>query len=512
MNANVAGLGVTRGTPPVFDRGWLLVPPAIAALVAVLWPSFDSMLAQWANSTFNYCYLVVPISLYLAWRNRDRLVGLPLEPTALPLLLALPALAVWCAAIIVRVDMVHHAAAVAVLVLLIWSLVGHRIARAIAFPLGYLFLMVPCGDFLIPPLMHLTADVAAGAVMLTGIPVYQDGFVFSLPSGDFEVIEGCSGVRFLLTTIAAGLAFAYLAYESLAKRLVFLTLCVIMPIVGNLIRAYGVVMIVHLTNGRFGAGNDHVLYGTIFYAAILVGFFIVAARYSDPLPATSARPVSPPPRRSRPWLAFWPAPVALLLAAGVAAAPGVIQRSSPMAGGSVASVPGSVAGWSGPAAAPTDWQPRFATAVGTELATFSGLASGRPRNGVVEVFAASYALVGAQADLTSSANGFDKPPEWRIVRNGVTSSGGIPRRETLIRGANGRSRLVWWWFRVGDTWTTSAIEAEWLTLRSALAGGAPVREVVALSGPFEGAAAEPAAREALAAFSRAAGLPVMPDR
>jgi exosortase A len=512
MNANVAGLGAARGTPPVFDRGWLLVPLAAAALVAVLWPSFDSMLAQWASSTFNYCYLVVPISLYLAWHNRDRFMALPLEPTGLPLLLALPVLAVWFAAIIVRVDMVHQAAAVAVLVLLIWSLVGHRIARAIAFPLGYLFLMVPYGDFLIPPLMHLTADVAAGAVILTGIPVYQDGFVFSLPSGDFEVIEGCSGIRFLLTTIAAGLAFAYLAYESLAKRLVFMALCVIMPIVGNLIRAYGVVMIVHLTNGRFAAGNDHVFYGTIFYAAILIGFFIVAARYSDPLPAKSAAlPESASPLRSRQWLAFWPAPAAILLAAGVAAAPGLIQRGSAEAGGTVASVPASVAGWSGPAAAPTDWQPRFATAVGTQLATFAGSPSA-PGTGVVEVFAAGYALVGEQADLTSSANGFEKPPEWRIVRSGVTSSDGIPRRETLIRGANGRSRLVWWWFRVGDTWTTSAIEAEWLTLQSALAGEAPVREVVALSGPFEGAAAEPAAREALTAFSRTAGVPVTPDR
>jgi EpsI family protein len=189
----------------------------------------------------------------------------------------------------------------------------------------------------------------------------------------------------------------------------------------------------------------------------------------------------------------------------------LIQQGGRETWASVASVPGSVAGWSGPAPAPTDWQPRFATAIDTKLATFSAAASG-PGAAVVETFAASYALVGDRADLTSSANGFDKPPEWRIVRSGVTSSGGIPRRETLIRGANGRSRLVWWWFRVGDTWTTSAIEAEWLTLRSALTADAPVREVVALSGPFDGAAAEPAAREALTAFSRATGLPVTADR
>lgn len=494
---SAATVGVTPG-PAAWPRAWFWLAPGLALLVALLAPSFGSMLGQWqSSSTFNYGFLIAPVSLFLAWRDRARLRALPVVPAVLPALLAVPAAALWLLALALRVEVVHHAAAVLLVVLFTWSLLGTRVARALAFPLGYLFLMVPFGEFLVPALMRLTADFAVVAVAASGVPVYQDGYVFSLPSGDFEVIKACSGIRFLMATIAAGTVFAYVAYASLAKRLVFLALCVIVPIVGNLLRAWGVVMIVHLSDMRFAAGGDHILYGTLFYAAVLVAFFVIGARYADlPQPAPAVPAEAPLPVRRGPGVP----PIAVLaVAAGVAVVPWLVAARLPPVDGPLAGMPGRVPGWTEAPAGDTDWQPEFPGARATERARLAGAA------GVVDVVVAGFAPLGDQGDLTSSVNRPYADRGFRLLADRrLAAAAPGPVRELVLRPVGGEGgRVVWWWYRVDAARTAAAREAEWLTLRAFLAGRLPERETIAVSATWAGDPDE--ARAALAAVSAAAG-------
>jgi exosortase A len=414
----------------------------------------------------------------------------------MPALLAVPVTALWLVALALRVEVVHHAAAVLLLVLFTWSLLGTRVARALAFPLGYLFLMVPFGEFLVPALMRLTADFAVVAVEASGVPVYQDGYVFSLPSGDFEVIKACSGIRFLMATIAAGTVFAYVAYASLAKRLVFLALCVVVPIVGNLLRAWGVVMIVHLSDMRFAAGGDHILYGTLFYGAVLVAFFVAGARFADVGPG----PVAEPARAADPVGRgpAWPPVLVLLLTGAAAVIPWAVAARLPPVDGPLAGMPGLVPGWSEAPAGGSDWQPEFPGARATERARLAGAA------GSIDVVVAGFAPLGPQGDLTSSVNRPYADRGFRLLADQrVAEAPPGPVRELVLRPVGGEGgRVVWWWYRVDAGRTAAAREAEWLTLRAFLAGRLPERETIAASATY---GADPdEARAALAAFSAAA--------
>jgi EpsI family protein len=118
---------------------------------------------------------------------------------------------------------------------------------------------------------------------------------------------------------------------------------------------------------------------------------------------------------------------------------------------------------------------------------------------------ADFAAFGEGADLTSSLNRMFSPP-WSLTGAGVGGTGSGVRREASLQLPGGERRVVWWWYRVDGHWTTSAVQAEWLTLRALLTGSVPVREIVAISTPSLGDQA-PAARAALAAFARAADLP-----
>src|SRR3546814_20816354 len=95
---------------------------------------------------------------------------------------------------------------------------------------------------------------------LTGMPVFLDGYLIQIPTGSFLVAEACSGVRYLLVSVALGVLTAYLFFRSWPRRLLFVALSVAVPIVATGIRAYGIIMLAplggyELARSENGAGG-----------------------------------------------------------------------------------------------------------------------------------------------------------------------------------------------------------------------------------------------------------------
>ncbi len=141
------------------------------------------------------------------------------------------------------------------------SVVGWRIFRAMLFPMLYLFFMVPTGEFLVPRLQDFTASFVVLGLQLVNIPVFLDGVFIRIPNGLFEVAEACAGLRFLIANVAFGFLFANLMYRGWRKRIIFVALSFIVPIFANGLRAFGIVMIAHLSDNKLAAGVDHIVYG-----------------------------------------------------------------------------------------------------------------------------------------------------------------------------------------------------------------------------------------------------------
>src|SRR5690606_29389134 len=113
----------------------------------------------------------LPIAIYLIWMQRAGLAGRRPRPALSVLLLLLPAVAAWLIGQLTSIAALEHLAAVAVLVLGLWGALGHRLFRDLAFPLCFLMFMAPVGEFLVPVLMHYTAEFTVAAVRASGVPV-----------------------------------------------------------------------------------------------------------------------------------------------------------------------------------------------------------------------------------------------------------------------------------------------------------------------------------------------------
>lgn len=242
-----------------------------------------AMVTIWARSeTFNHAFLVPPIVLWLVWRRRQFITAQAPQPALSIFLLVVCAAFAWLLGDLVVVNAITQLALVALLVLAVPAVLGWSITRLIIFPLGFLFFAVPIGEFVMPKFMEWTANFTVFALRLSGIPVYREGLQFVIPSGNWSVVEACSGVRYLIASLTVGTLFAYLNYQSSKRRVLFLFVSILVPIVANWMRAYLIVMMGHFSNNKLAAGVDHLIYGWLFFGIVIMLMFIIGARWAEP--------------------------------------------------------------------------------------------------------------------------------------------------------------------------------------------------------------------------------------
>lgn len=235
----------------------------------------------WRSETFAHGFLIFPISLYLIWSRREQLreINYRIDFSGLPLI-ALCGF-IWLLAHLADVLVIQQFAVVLMIPAIIWSVCGLQKVWAMAFPLAFLLFAVPTGEFLMDPMMEFTADFTVAAVRLTGIPVFREGLFFTLPTGSWSVVEACSGVRYIIASLTLGCLYAYLTYHSYWRRLIFILLSILAPIIANGIRAYMIVMIGHLSSMKLATGVDHLIYGWIWFGVVMFILFWIGTFWRD---------------------------------------------------------------------------------------------------------------------------------------------------------------------------------------------------------------------------------------
>jgi exosortase len=100
---------------------------------------------------------------------------------------------------------------------------GAKTLWAAAFPLALLLLTVPLPQAILERatlVLRVCSTQAAGILFrLGGVPVFRDGFRFSLPGLDVEVAEQCSGIRSGLSLFITSLLMGHIFLRSPRGRL-----------------------------------------------------------------------------------------------------------------------------------------------------------------------------------------------------------------------------------------------------------------------------------------------------
>lgn len=260
---------------------------AVAALsiMALFHRDVIDMVSIWWNaSTFGHC-LFIP--LIIGWLVQQRARHMrDMEPVAWApglLWLALGAF-VWMLGEAAGVAVFRHGALILMLQGAVITLLGPAVSRALLFPLFYAFFMVPAGEELVPPLQLLTARLCMILLDLWGVPAHLDGIFITTPTGYFKVAEACSGAKFVIAMAAYGALVCNLCFASWTRRLLFLSGALSLSVLANGVRAFATILVAHYTSINAAKGFDHVLYGWVFFAAVMVMVMAVAWPFFDRKP------------------------------------------------------------------------------------------------------------------------------------------------------------------------------------------------------------------------------------
>ena len=449
------------------------------ATIAVILASYHetawSMVSIWARSdTFAHGFLIFPFSAYLIWTQRRRLSVLSLQPNPLALV-ALAAIGFsWLLAILASVLVFEQFFVVTMIPAVVWAILGNRMVWALAFPLAYLLLAVPFGEALISPLIDFTADFTVAALQLTGIPVYREGSFFTIPSGNWSVVEACSGLRYLIASFTLGTLYAYLTYRSLKRRLAFIALSVIVPIIANGFRAYMIVMTGHLSDMRLAVGVDHLIYGWIFFGLVMLALFWIGSFWREDEPKYAGSTASPQPESS-----FIPARTPLksvIYAATAVLAVALIwpvyavylENTHSRINTPKLEIPGLADKWETSPGGISDWKPKYVGATAQLLQHYND--SKRPGR-AVDLHISYYRNQQQGSELINSQNVLtpENEPEsgtdWRNVKHDMRTVALGPDRATVNQNlvqSYSTKLLVWRWYWLGEEVTASPYIAKFL--------------------------------------------------
>jgi exosortase/archaeosortase family protein len=162
-------------------------------------------------------------------------------------------------------------------------------------PLLYLYFLVPFGEFLTPRLQDFTTWFIRHGLDILGIPAFIDGYIIEIPQGTFFVAEACAGLRFLIASIAFGCLYALMMYRSPVRRLVFILVSMIVPVIANGFRGLGIVYLGYLLDSAQAAAADHIIYGWVFFSAVILVLIALGLPFrQDEISTRSATPPDPP--------------------------------------------------------------------------------------------------------------------------------------------------------------------------------------------------------------------------
>ncbi len=159
----------------------------------------------WDDPNYTHGFLVPLFSGFLVWQRRGQLAALP--------------------------------ALIVVLAGLVLFHLGRDSFRVLAFPLLFLFFMVPLPATLFYamafPLQSLAARNAAWMLDTLGVPVLLDGNIIHLTKQSLGVAEACSGIRSLISLFSVAVAWAALTLPGVLSMAVFVAAVIPITILAN---------------------------------------------------------------------------------------------------------------------------------------------------------------------------------------------------------------------------------------------------------------------------------------
>lgn len=255
----------------------LLSFSAVLATVSLGYLYFESLVFlfnHWIGSDdYSHGMFVPIISLYLIWQSRHRIAAAGVTGSWWGLAVVIAGLGLYLVGELATLYVLQHFSLWIVLVGLVIGALGLKASRAIIFPLGYLLTSIPLPTFLYAGLSSQlqlwSSALGVGCLQLVGVTAFREGNIIDLGPVQLQVVEACSGIRYLLPLTSLALLCAYLFKDRMWKRVILVLSSIPISILVNGFRIGMIGVLVEWYGQEASEGFAHLFEGWVLFMASL---------------------------------------------------------------------------------------------------------------------------------------------------------------------------------------------------------------------------------------------------
>ena len=417
-------------------------------------------------------YLVLAISGYLIFTNRQKIFALTPCPEYRAILGVLAASMLWMIAALVDVEMMQSVGLLLLVLAIIWTVLGNQVIRILAFPVLFIGFAIPIWFPLSPVLQNMTADAVFGAIRLFNVPALRQDNMILLPAGTLSIEEACSGLRYLLAALTLGTLYAYMNYSSLRSRIIVVLISAGAAILANMLRVFIVVYLGFATAMQHPLIDDHLSLGWYLFGGLVVILLFIDARLNkaslvseSDTPDVSNQTKSEICKSTRLYYLLIVAGIGILLSVAPVVVYKVNHQSSGELANAVAGLPEEAENWLRSEAVSHSWMPVYNGAVDQKRIYM--------KNNDKAIFYMGYYPVQKQGEeLINDLNHINNKERWRTIypRSRIQIVGKQQVLEQLLDNGARKQLLVWYWYNVAGIVTTNKYEAKVLQVLGLLTG------------------------------------------
>ncbi len=330
---------------------WGVLAVVMTVLGYLYADSLRFLMQTWLeDDNYSHGPFIPLISLYLIWLRRTQLQTVERRGSWWGLPIVAVGLLVYIVGEFAAMYAVVHFSLWIVIVGLLACAIGLSGIHLLAFPLLYLLAALPLPVFLQNELSSRlqlwSSALGIGCLQLVGVMAYREGNVIDLGPIQLQVVEACSGIRYLFPLMALTLLCAYLYRESFWKRALLVLSSIPISILLNGFRIGAIGILVEAYGGSAAEGFSHFFEGWVFFVASL-GLLCAEMWLLARVGSSATR---------RPFAQLIGPPAAAVSASTLAVHPSTAARVSPaplLAGGVLL----ILAAFAAPSVAPHDFPP-----------------------------------------------------------------------------------------------------------------------------------------------------------
>lgn len=244
-------------------------------LIGMYYSTYSWLITEdWSRADYSASYLIPFIFVYLLWEKRDTIVQLPSCPTWSGLWILSWGIALFWIGELSGEYFSLYLSSWLIFVGILWIHMGWQKLKTFGFPLIILLAMFPLPHFIYGKLSFqlklISSRLGVWAMQALGMSAYREGNLIDLGFTQLQVVDACSGLRYLIPLMVLGLLFAYFFKGALWKKMVLILSAVPIAIAVNGMRVASVGILYQYFGRTVAEGFFHDFSGWLIFMVSFV--------------------------------------------------------------------------------------------------------------------------------------------------------------------------------------------------------------------------------------------------